>query len=64
MVNRIIIEKEIELLGEKYKVYLKRVPTRISKRKIISTTIRAFIKKIDTNSIQKDILCLTNSNPY
>jgi len=56
MQNAIIFEKEIELLGKKYKVYLKRVPTRISKREVISTTIKAFVKRIDAD--------YKTTNPY
>lgn len=56
MQNKIIIEKEIELLGKKYIVYLKRVPTRIYKRKVVSTAIKAFVKKIGTD--------YTTTNPY
>ena len=56
MQNTIIVEKEIELLGKMYRVYLKRVPTRISERKVVSTTIKAFVKRIDTD--------YTTTNPY
>jgi hypothetical protein len=43
--NEILLQKEIELQGEKYLVYLKRVATKLEGGLPISTTIRAFIKK-------------------
>lgn len=43
----IIHEKQIDLLGERYLVYLKNVATRLDKEgNPDGTTIRAFIKKI------------------
>lgn len=47
MQNRITCEKEIELLDEKYIVYLKRVASKIAPGGIVeSTTIRAFVRKL------------------
>ena len=48
MQNQIIFKKEIELLEDKYLVYLKKVATRLSKGGVIeSTTVRAFVKKLN-----------------
>ncbi|MBW2963580.1 hypothetical protein KY306_02290 [Candidatus Woesearchaeota archaeon] len=42
-----IRQKEVELLGEKYLVYLKRVATKIKEGgKPESTTTRVFVRKI------------------
>lgn len=39
-------KNEVELLGEKYLVYIKKVPSSLDKGSIKSTTMRAFIRKI------------------
>ncbi len=45
MHSQVICAKEVELLGEKYIAYLKRVPTKISEGVPEQYAIRAFIKK-------------------
>lgn len=45
--KEIIIQKEIELRGDKYIVYLKEVPTQIAPGgEALKSTVRAFIKKV------------------
>ncbi len=47
MENKVICKKEIEMLGEKYLVYLKRVATKIAPGGVAeSTAVRAFVRKI------------------
>ena len=45
MIGDVLVEKEIELLGDTYVVYLKEVASRLAHGKATSTTIRAFIRR-------------------
>lgn len=45
MHSQVICVKEVELLGEKYIAYLKRVPTKINEGVAEQFAVRAFIKK-------------------
>tara|TARA_B100001971_G_C18238750_1_gene569236 strand:- start:1688 stop:1834 length:147 start_codon:yes stop_codon:yes gene_type:complete len=48
MQNQIICKKEVELSGEKYLVYLKKVATKILPGGVVeSTAIKAFVKKLE-----------------
>jgi len=48
MGGKVICEQEVIILDKKYVIYLKEVPTRIaSGGAALSTTIRAFIKKVE-----------------
>ena len=44
--EQMITSQEIELEGDKYLAYLKRVATKLENGQVASTTVRAFIKKI------------------
>ena len=46
MIGDVLVEKEIELLGNTYIVYLKEVASKLGEHgKATSTTIRAFIRR-------------------
>lgn len=47
MKNKTICEKEVELLNEKYLVYLKKVATKIAPGGVVEcTAVRAFVRKV------------------
>ena len=48
MIGDVLIEKEIELLGKKYIVYLKEVACKLgSGGQPASTTVRAFVRRCE-----------------